>query len=84
MDCLEAILTVTAEKVPLHHSCGALRHEIRRLCRKNWLVVFAYVPRTGNMCADYMAYVGASSCGGCVSWDTPDRRLTMLLLGDAT
>ena len=67
----------------LHHSFVTLIHEIQRLCKRNWSVQFAHVPRIGNVCADYMAHVGAANGGGLVSWDAPERRLNMLLLADA-
>ena len=75
---------MTADKIPLRVSCVALLREIRKLKRKNWSVEFANVPRTANMCVDYMANVGVSSGGGRVSWVAPGHKSTMLLLHDAT
>ena len=58
---------MTADKIPLRHSGVALLRKICKLKRKNWSVEFANVPRTANMCVDYMANVGSSSGGGHVS-----------------
>lgn len=81
-DSLDAVSLVHATPSP-RHIYASLIWDIKDLLGRDWRVDVYHVLREGNVCADFLAKIGAEQDSSLVFIDHPLDGLSLLLLADA-
>ncbi|MCH90325.1 ribonuclease H protein [Trifolium medium] len=82
LDSLQAV-SLIKDGVSHFHTFANEIHIIRQLLHRDWNVVINHVLREGNVCADVLAKIGASSNSPIVVLESPSPELSNSLGADA-
>lgn len=76
------VLQLVKDGCPVWHHFASIVGIVRRLIGLPWEVTIAHVPREGNVAADFIAKMGASSSSSLVVHELPPHGLQEFLVHD--
>ncbi|KAK9266191.1 hypothetical protein L1049_003437 [Liquidambar formosana] len=80
----EAVITVLIQGVNPSHPCGAIVQDCRDLMNRDWRCEIRHTHREANMCAEFLAKVGANNDEGFNILEDPPDGIQSLLFQDLT